>query len=61
VEDLINVPVNDHSTWQLVRIGSPLTRELREWLIDFLSKNQDIFVWKHEDMLNINTDHTCIA
>jgi hypothetical protein len=36
-----------------IRVGSQLCPEIKEALVEFLRRNEDIFAWGHEDMPGI--------
>ena len=48
VEELVSVVLDDEFPDRVVYIGSFLDSELREELIQFLRKNQDVLAWCHE-------------
>jgi hypothetical protein len=50
VENLEEVVVGDG------KIGSLLTRKLREGVVSFLHKNMEVFPWIHEDILEIDPE-----
>ena len=54
VEELEAVVLDDELTNRAIYIGSLVNSRLRKELIQFLKKNQDVFVWYHKDMLGIN-------
>ena len=35
---------------RVLHIGTCLTQEIREGLVDFLRRNLEVFAWSHEDM-----------
>jgi hypothetical protein len=41
---------------KVLQIGTCLTWEVRECLVDFLRKNMEVFAWSHADMLGINLE-----
>jgi hypothetical protein len=41
---------------RVMQIGTYLTQEIREGLVNFLCKNIEVFAWSHEDMPGINLE-----
>ena len=41
---------------KVLQIGTCLTQEKREGLVDFLGRNLEVFTWSHEDMLRISPE-----
>ena len=39
---------------KVLKIGSTLSTSERTKITNFLRENQDVFAWKHEDMLGID-------
>ena len=54
MEELSQVPLDSKFSDRYISVGSLLEPELRENLVQFLRKNQDIFAWSHEDMPRID-------
>ena len=44
---------------QVIKIGKGLGSELAQQLIDFLRRNQDVFVWTHADIMRIHPEVMC--
>lgn len=44
---------------KVVKIGSNLSRSLRDKLIECLRSHVDVFAWSHEYMLGIDTRIAC--
>uniref|UniRef100_A0A2N9HJS8 RNA-directed DNA polymerase n=1 Tax=Fagus sylvatica TaxID=28930 RepID=A0A2N9HJS8_FAGSY len=44
------------STEQTTRIGTSMTKEIRDLIVSFLRKNADVFAWSHDDMPSISTN-----
>ena len=44
---------------RVVKIGKCLSSELVEQLVKFLKKNQDVFAWKHVDLVGIHLNVIC--
>ena len=44
---------------RVFKIGKGLKKELTRQLTEFLSLNQDMFVWTHIDMVGIHLDVMC--
>jgi hypothetical protein len=38
------------------RIGTSMTKEIRDLIVSFLRKNSDVFAWSHNDMPGISTE-----
>jgi BarA-like signal transduction histidine kinase len=38
------------------RIGTSMTKEIRDLIVSFLTKNADVFAWSHDDMPSISTN-----
>ena len=58
VEDLVPIALDDKIFDQVVYVGFLLDAGHRGKLIQFLKKNQDVFVWSHEDMSSIDPQIT---
>jgi hypothetical protein len=41
---------------KVMQIGTCLTHEIREGLVDFIQRNMDVFTWSHEDMPGISLE-----
>ena len=41
---------------KILQIGTCLTQEIREGLVDFLRRNMEVFTWSHEDMPGISPE-----
>jgi hypothetical protein len=41
---------------KVMQIGTCLTHEIREGLVDFIQKNMDVFTWSNEDMPGISLE-----
>ena len=39
---------------RVMQIGTCLTQEIREGLVDFLRRNLEVFAWSHEDIPGIS-------
>ena len=50
------MPLNEEDLTRTIQVGSSLSDELREKLINFLRKNMDVFVWSILDMSGIPLD-----
>jgi hypothetical protein len=42
--------------WKVLQIGTCLTQEIREGLVDFLCRNMEVFAWSHVDMPGISPE-----
>jgi hypothetical protein len=51
-------PLNEVSVGKgrVLQIGTCLTQEVREGLMNFLHRNMEIFAWSHEDMSGISPE-----
>ena len=51
-------PLEEVVVWEgkVLQIGTCLTLEVREGLVNFLQKNMEVFVWSHEDMPRISPE-----
>jgi hypothetical protein len=38
------------------RIGTSMTKEILDLIVNFLRKNADVFAWSHDDMPGISTE-----
>ena len=43
----------------VVKIGKGIKKELAQHFVEFLSLNQDVFVWTHTDMVGIHPKVMC--
>jgi hypothetical protein len=41
---------------KVLQIGTCLTQEVREGLVNFLYRNMEVFAWSHEDMPGISPE-----
>jgi hypothetical protein len=41
---------------KVLQIGTCLTPEIQEGLVNFLRRNMEVFAWSHEDMLGIRAE-----
>jgi hypothetical protein len=41
---------------KVLQIGTCLTHEIREGLVDFFRRNMEVFAWSHEDMSGISSE-----
>ena len=56
MEDLDEGSIDSNRPDRKVFIGSRLSKEVREQLIDFLKERQGSFAWSHEDMVGIDPE-----
>lgn len=54
IEDLEEVRLREDDPTRFVKVGVNLETTVKEALIDFLRKNQDVFSWSHKDMIGID-------
>ena len=54
IEDLKDVRLEEEDPARVVKVGINLETTIKEALITFLSKNQDVFAWSHKDMVGID-------
>lgn len=59
VETLKEMVVKQDDPSKVVKIGSNLSRSLRDKLIECLRSHVDVFAWSHEYMLGIDTRIAC--
>ena len=59
VEELVDVQVDPNEPSRVIRIGKALSKELAQQLIEFLCHNQDVFAWKHANMMGIHPKIMC--
>ena len=43
----------------VIKIDKGLKKELAQQLAEFLSRNQDVFTWRHADMVGIHLEVIC--
>ena len=55
VEELEDVMFDESRPGRTTRMGTLASPTVRQDLANFLRKNQDIFVWSHEDMPRIDS------
>ncbi|XP_075665312.1 uncharacterized protein LOC142634972 [Castanea sativa] len=53
VEDLETVELVEGESAKVARIGTTLSLEMKNRLVQFLKENLDVFAWSHEDMPDI--------
>ncbi|XP_059650257.1 uncharacterized protein LOC132296026 [Cornus florida] len=53
-EPLLDVQIGHKKPDRTTRVGSKLVEEEKQWLIDFLTQNADMFAWSHSDMPRIS-------
>ena len=53
-ETLQEVKIIPGDSTKVLKIGTALPTSKKEKMISFLRANQDVFTWKHEDMLRID-------
>ena len=54
MEELTEVQVDPNQPSHVIQIDKGLKKELARQLAEFLSLNQDVFVWTHVDMVGIH-------
>ncbi|XP_022880877.1 uncharacterized protein LOC111398174 [Olea europaea var. sylvestris] len=59
VEELESFSVDPRDPSKLLKVGKGLSSTVKEKLKDFLSRNLDIFAWRHEDMVGIDPKVSC--
>ena len=59
IEELVEVQVDPKGPSRMVKISKCLSNELTEQLVEYLKKNQDVFVWTHANMVGIHLDVMC--
>ena len=58
VEELTEIQVDPNEPNRVIKINKWLKKVLAQQFAEFLSLNQDVFAWTHEDMVGI---HWCIV
>ena len=56
MEELTEIQVDPNKPNCVVKISKGLKNELAQQFADFLSLNQDVFVWTHADMVGIHPE-----
>ena len=59
IEDLQEVRLEEEDPTRVVKVGINLETTIKEALIAFLRKNQDVFAWSHKDMVGIDPNISC--
>ena len=59
VEEKIKIQVDPNEPSRVVKIGKGLKKELAQQFMEFLSLNQDVFVWTHANMVGIHPKVMC--
>ena len=54
MEEVENIELVEGDPSKTTKIGKELQQSLKDELVKFLKKNQDVFAWSHEDMPGIN-------
>ena len=54
----IDVPIDgdDDDDSRMLKVGSQLSQEMQQELVDFLRATLDVFAWTHSDMCGISSD-----
>ncbi len=55
-EKLEEVALIEGNEKKTTRIGTSMTKGIRDSIVQFLRENADVFAWKHDDMLGISTE-----
>jgi hypothetical protein len=55
-EELEEIVLVEGNEKKMTRIGTSMTKEIRDLIVSFLRKNADVFAWSHDDMPGINTE-----
>ena len=53
LEEILLIEGNEKKT---TRIGTSMTKEIRDSIVRFLRENADVFAWSHDDMPDINIE-----
>ena len=53
-EELDTIELEDGHPEKTTKIGANLPPKMKEYLVQFLKNNKDVFTWSHEDMPGIN-------
>ena len=59
VKELTKIQVDSNEPSHVVKIGKGLKKELSQQFTEFLSLNQDVFKWRHADMVGIHPEIMC--
>ncbi|XP_022861553.1 uncharacterized protein LOC111381936 [Olea europaea var. sylvestris] len=59
IEELESFSVDPRDPSKLLKVGKGLSNSLKEKIKDFLSRNIDIFAWRHEDIVGIDPKISC--
>lgn len=59
IEGTLSILVDLHDASKVLKVGSPLTAELREQLVNFLWVKLDVFVSSYDNMVGIDPDVMC--
>lgn len=52
----IDVPIHDNDDSIMIKVGSQLSPQMRQKLVNFLRANLNVFVWTHSDMCENSPD-----
>uniref|UniRef100_A0A2N9GAI6 Uncharacterized protein n=1 Tax=Fagus sylvatica TaxID=28930 RepID=A0A2N9GAI6_FAGSY len=55
-EELEGIILIEGDEKKTTRIGTSMTKEIRDLIVSFLRKNADVFAWSHNDMPGISTE-----
>jgi hypothetical protein len=55
-EKLEEVALIEGNEKKTTRIGTSMTKGIRDSIVQFLRENADVFAWNHDDMLGISTE-----
>ena len=55
-EDMERTPLSKLVLDKCVHIGTDLTQEERDWLIDFLHESKNIFAWSANDLQGVSRE-----
>jgi hypothetical protein len=53
LEEIVLIEGNEK---KMTRIGTSMTKEIRDLIVSFLRKNVDVFAWSHDDMPGISNE-----
>lgn len=59
IEEIESFSINPRNPAKVLKVGVGLSNDIKEKLKDFLHKNLDVFVWRHEDTVGIDPKVSC--
>ena len=59
IEELTEIQVDPNEPSHVVKLCKRLKKKLSQQFVEFLSLNQDVFVWTHADIVGIHLKVMC--